>query len=294
MEYQPKLNIFVAELKCSLTKNRFMKKTFQLLIFIFALCFQSCNTVVSNNNEIVYVQIKTNLGDIKVKLYNETPIHRDNFIKLVNSGFYEGVTFHRVIKDFMIQAGNPATKPNANTLPDSLNTYTIPAEFNSAFFHKKGALAAARQGNDINPYMRSSGTQFYIVQGAKLTEEELNFFEQQISSQIKQAQYRIILKEMADSLRASGITPTDAEIQDASVDRMFQLLTASTIFQLSPEQREAYMTIGGTPRLDGTYTVFGEVIEGLEIVDKIADTDTDSADKPLSNITILKMLIEKK
>ena len=115
---------------------------------------------------IPLILMKTTLGDIKIKLYDETPLHRDNFIKLVNSGFYDGISFHRVINDFMIQAGDPLTRtvPISKTA-DTLNTYTIPAEFNRLHFHKKGALAAAREGNDVNPEMRSSGTQFYIVQG---------------------------------------------------------------------------------------------------------------------------------
>ena len=267
-----------------------MKKIFKLLSVVLAFLIYSCNSPTSNNNN-VHVQIKTNLGDIKVRLYDETPIHRDNFIKLVNSGFYEGVTFHRVIKDFMIQAGNPATKPNAGALPDSLNRYTIPAEFNAAFYHKKGALAAARNGNDINPYMRSSGTQFYIVQGEKYTEQDLDIVEQRINGQIRQAQFRIVLKETADSVRAAGLSLSDAEIQDAASIKMFDYLTSTPEFKLTPEQRNDYMTIGGTPFLDGTYTVFGEVTEGLTVVDNIAAENTDASDKPVIDIVILKMTI---
>ena len=268
-------------------------KTFKLSLIILAILIQSCNSPASNNED-VHVQIKTNLGDIKLRLYDETPIHRDNFVKLVNSDFYDNVSFHRVIQNFMIQAGNPATKPNADTLPDSLNTYTIPAEFNTALFHKRGALAAARLGNEINPYMRSSGTQFYIVQGTKFTEEELNIVEQRINSQVRQAQFRIILKETADSVRAAGSTLTEAEIQDAASYKMFQYLTSTPEFKLTAEQRNAYMSVGGTPFLDGTYTVFGEVTEGLEIVDRIAAQSTDSSDKPINDIVILKMAIVNK
>ena len=268
-------------------------KTFKLSLIILALLIQSCNSPASNNKD-VHVQIKTNLGDITVRLYDETPIHRDNFVKLVNSGFYDNVSFHRVIQNFMIQAGNPATKPNANALPDSLNTYTIPAEFGAALFHKRGALAAARQGNEINPYMRSSGTQFYIVQGTKFTEEELNIVEQRINSQVRQAQFRIILKETADSVRAAGSTLTEAEIQDAASQKMFQYLTSTHEYTLTPEQRNAYMSVGGTPMLDATYTVFGEVMEGLAIVDRIAAETTDPTDKPVNNIVILKMTIVNK
>lgn len=271
-----------------------MKKILKLSILFLVLLTQSCNTPASNNNSDVHVQIKTNMGDITVRLYNETPVHKNNFIKLVNSGFYDGVTFHRVIKGFMIQAGNPATKPDAGTLPDSLNHYTIPAEINNALYHKRGALATARQGNEINPYMRSSGTQFYIVQGTPLTEQELNQAEQQINSQIKQAKFRILLKETADSAKATGSSITDAEIQDAASLRMFQYLTSTPDFKITPEQRNVYMSAGGTPRLDGTYTVFGEVTEGLDIVDKIAAESTDSSDKPVNNIVVLKMSIINK
>ena len=269
-----------------------MKKPFKLSSIVLGLFILSCNSPASNNNN-VHVQIKTNLGDIKIRLYDETPIHRDNFIKLVNSDFYEGVIFHRVIKNFMIQAGNASTNPNANTLPDSLNTYTIPAEFNDALFHKRGTLAAARQGNDINPYMRSAGTQFYIVQGTKFTEPELNVAEQRINSQIRQAKFRIMIKETADSVKAAGSSLTDAEIQEVASLKMFQYLSSTPEFKLSPEQRDAYMSVGGTPMLDGTYTVFGEVTEGLEIVDKIAAENTDPTDKPINDIVILKMSIVK-
>ena len=194
----------------------------------------------------------------------------------------------------MIQAGNPATKPNTNALHDSLNTYTIPAEFNPALFHKRGALAAARQGNEINPYMRSSGTQFYIVQGNKFNEQDLNAVEQRINSQIRQAQFRIILKETADSIRAAGLSLTDAEIQEAASIKMFEYLTSTPEYKLTDEQRNAYMSIGGTPFLDGTYTVFGEVTEGMDIVDRIAAQTTDHTDKPVNDIVILKMTIVNK
>jgi peptidylprolyl isomerase len=240
------------------------------------------------------ISIKTSMGDIKIKLYDSTPIHRDNFIKLVNSGFYDGIGFHRVIKDFMIQAGDPLTKSNSSAnIPDSLKTYTIPAEIRSLYFHKKGALAAARQGNDVNPDMRSSGTQFYIVQGVKYTDDELNQAEQRINSGIKQTLFYRLLKQTSDSVRLSGKMLTDGELQEIASMKMFQILSENKEFKLTEEQRIAYRTIGGTPRLDGTYTVFGEVVEGLDVVDKIAYVQTDSSDKPLSDVRILKMKIVK-
>ena len=201
-----------------------------------------------------------------LKLYDNTPLHRDNFIKLVNSGFYEGISFHRVINKFMIQAGDPVTRtvPIAKTA-DSLNTYTIPAEFRKENFHKKGALAAAREGNDINPEMRSSGTQFYIVQGTILNDDELNQAEQRINSNIKQAVFNKFIREVTDSSRKAGFNMSDGEIQEKASMKMFNYLTSNPGYKIPADQRKVYMESGGVPRLDGTYTVFGEVIEGLDV-----------------------------
>ena len=252
----------------------------------------SCNAPAGNENTTV--SLKTSLGEIKIKLYDGTPVHRDNFIRLINSGFYDGISFHRVIKNFMIQAGDPATKSGLSTvLPDSMKTYTIPSEFNNLYFHKKGALAAARQGNDVNPEMRSSGTQFYIVQGIKYSDDDLNLAEQKINSNIKQSRFNDLIKEVTDSLRSEGKSMTNAEIQDIASVKMFQYLSTHKDYKFSEEQRNVYKTAGGTPRLDGSYTVFGEVIEGLDVVDKIAEVATDSSDKPLNEIKILKIKIVK-
>ncbi|HEY5123467.1 MAG TPA: peptidylprolyl isomerase [Ignavibacteria bacterium] len=271
--------------------NLFFKKSVILSGFLFII---SCNTnPVGNENTTV--SIITTLGDIKIKLYDGTPLHRDNFIRLIKTGFYDGISFHRIIKNFMIQAGDPATKSGqVKNLPDSIKTYTIPSEFNNLYFHKKGALAAARQGNEVNPEMRSSGTQFYIVQGVKSTDDELNLAEQRINSNIKQRLFSTIMKETADSVRLSGKTLTDGEIQEISSVKMFQYLTNNKDYKISEEQRNIYKTIGGTPRLDGTYTVFGEVIEGLDIIDRIAEVQTDSNDKPVNDIKIIKIKIIKK
>jgi cyclophilin family peptidyl-prolyl cis-trans isomerase len=269
--------------------NLYFRKSVFLIFLLFTI---SCNDPGGNEN--TFISIKTTFGEIKIKLYDGTPIHRDNFIRLVNSGFYDGISFHRIIKNFMIQAGDPATKsgPKKN-LPDSLKTYTIPAEFNTQYFHKRGALAAARQANDVNPEMRSSGTQFYIVQGAKLSDDELNQAEQRINSNTKQSRFTGFLKETTDSIRLAGKTMTDAEIQEIASVKMFQYLTAYKNYKISDEQRNTYKTVGGTPRLDGTYTVFGEVIEGLDIIDKIADVQTDSNDKPVKDIKIIKIKITR-
>ena len=184
------------------------------------------------------VLIKTNYGDITVMLYNDTPMHRDNFIKLVNEGWYNGSPFHRVIKNFMIQGGQ-----NADGRLDP--NYKVPAEIKSNHFHKKGALAAARQGDQVNPQKASSGSQFYIVQGQVYNETQLNMFESRYGK----------------------------------------------VF--SAKQRQVYQSIGGTPHLDGEYTVFGEVVDGLGVVDKIAAVKTGYMDVPVEPVTIISMEIVK-
>jgi peptidylprolyl isomerase len=272
----------------------FMNIVFKrVILFNILLLLISCNAP-GGNNENVTVSIKTTLGEIKIKLYDGTPLHRDNFIKLVNSGFYDGISFHRIIKDFMIQAGDPVTKSSPSSAnQDTLKNYTIPAEFNNLYFHKKGAVAAARQGNDVNPEMRSSGTQFYIVQGVKFSDDELNIAEQKIAGNLKQALFNKLIKETTDSVRLSGKALSAGEIQEIASVKMFQYITSNKDYKLSEEQRSAYKNIGGTPRLDGAYTVFGEVIEGLEIVDKIAAVPTDSNDKPVTDVKIIKAKIIK-
>jgi len=236
--------------------------------------------------------MKTSAGDIKIRLYDATPLHRDNFIKLVKSGFYEGISFHRIINGFMIQAGDPLTR--TQSLPsgsDSLSTYTVPAEFVPSLFHKKGALAAAREGNNVNPYMRSSGTQFYLVQGTVLTDEELEMAEQRINSNIRQAMFNRFMHQAADSAAVNGLPADAAKIQEYASDLMFKYLADNQEYKIPEDQRVVYKTIGGVPRLDGTYTVFGEVTEGLEVIDLIASAKTDVSDKPLEDIKILKIKI---
>jgi len=252
----------------------------------------SCNTRGGNENTIVL--IKTSSGDIKVKLYDETPIHRDNFIKLVQMGFYEGISFHRVINDFMIQAGDPKTRTGLTREQlDTLDSYTIPAEFRGQYFHKNGALAAASMGNDVNPEMRSSGTQFYIVQGKRYTPEELKTTVDRVNSNLRQIVFSKFIRETTDSARLAPTPLSESEIQEIASMKMFNYLTSVGEYTLTPEQTDAYINIGGVPRLDMTYTVFGEVVEGLEIVDRIAGSPTDQSDKPINDIRIISMKLTK-
>ncbi len=258
------------------------------IIFLFSLI--SCSAQNSNENTII--QLKTTLGDITISLYDDTPLHRDNFIKLVNSGFYDGIYFHRVIQNFMIQGGDPSTRTvSFPESADSLNTYTVPSEFNRLHFHKKGAVAAAREGNNVNPEMSSSGTQFYIVQGTVFNDKELNIAEETINSNIRQAIFNKIIRHIADSATKSGKPLSDAEVQSLASYKMFNFLTSEGEYKIPDDQRVVYKTSGGVPRLDGTYTVFGEVLEGIEVVDKIASVPTITNDKPISDVKIIKAKI---
>jgi peptidylprolyl isomerase len=269
--------------------NRHFKNIFALIGLFFLV---SCKA--PGGNEKTTIIIKTTMGDIKILLYDGTPIHRDNFIKLIKSGIYDGVSFHRVIKDFMIQAGDPATRPDYKNLPDSLSSFTIPAEFRTEYYHKRGALAAAREGNDVNPEMRSSGTQFYIVQGTKYSDSELLLAQQRINGNIKQAVYTKFIRQTADSIKTSGKPITNSEIQEIASMKMFKYLSDYKDYNLSPEQVNTYKNQGGVPRLDQTYTVFGEVVEGMDVVDRIASVATDVSDKPLTDVRILKVKISGK
>lgn len=228
-----------------INKKNSISVLFVLLMSLFSFAQKAPKTSL--------ILISTSFGDIKISLYNETPKHRDNFIKLVKEGTLDGTLFHRVIKDFMIQGGDPDSK-NAvagTTLGEGGLGYTIPAEFVPSLIHKKGVLAAAREGDAVNPEKASSSCQFYLVQGRKFTREE-------IDKMLKGKNAR----------RDAKITYTD-------------------------EQYKTYETIGGTPHLDMDYTVFGEVIEGLDVIDKIAEVKKDKRDRPLEDIKMTLKIVKK-
>lgn len=239
-----------------------MKRTVITCIALTAILLAACSSVKTkeepatigtteqtsqnkDNEKMTQVLLKTTYGDIVIALYNDTPQHKANFEKLVNEKFYDGVLFHRIIKGFMIQGGDPDSK---NAKPGQMLGsgdlgYTIPAEFVSGRFHKRGAVAAAREGDQVNPQKASSGCQFYIVDGTVYDNEKMTMIAQR---------------------------------------------TGKTF---SPEQVQAYTTVGGAPWLDGDYTVFGEVVKGMEVVDKIADQQKDRNDRPLEDIKIISATI---
>lgn len=245
------------------------------------------------NETRTQVTLETTLGNITVALYNETPKHRDNFIKLVKEGVYDSTLFHRVIKQFMIQAGDPDSKTAADTamLGSGDVGYTVPAEFNPKFYHKKGVLAAARQGDDVNPEKASSGCQFYIVTGRKFTEAQLLNMENKINDQREEAIFDTLARQHMKEIykmRKAGDNDGLLALQDSLEAQARQLAEKEEPFRFTPEQIGAYTTVGGAPHLDGSYTVFGEVTEGMDVVDKIKIAKTNRADRPLENIRILK------
>ena len=240
------------------------------------------------DNEIC-VRLETTMGNITVKLYNETPKHRDNFIKLVKEQAYDNTSFPRVIKNFMIQGGDIQNK-KLNYPTD----YTIPAEFNPALFHKKGALAAARLGDNINPEKASSSCQFYIVTGNVFTTSQLTDMGKQINqvrldSALQQVTRRH-LKEIL-TLRKSNDKEGLSALRNTIYAEARKEVAQQAPFSFTPEQIQAYTTIGGAPHLDGAYTVFGEVIEGMEVVEQIEKVETDKNDRPGKEVCIIKASI---
>ena len=275
-----------------------------LLICLAFIALTACNAGSKRqtnhhmeNEKRTLVKLETTMGNITVALYNETPKHRDNFIKLVKEGVYDSTLFHRVIKQFMIQAGDPDSKNASDTamLGSGDVGYTIPAEFNPKFFHKKGVLAAARQGDDVNPEKASSGCQFYIVTGRKFTEPQLLGMENKINEQREEALFDSLARQHMKEIykmRKAGDNAGLLELQDTLEAQARELADKEEKFRFTPEQIKAYSTIGGAPRLDGSYTVFGEVTEGMEVVDNIEIAKTNRADRPIENIRILKASIQ--
>ncbi|MDE6716757.1 MAG: peptidylprolyl isomerase [Muribaculaceae bacterium] len=241
------------------------------------------------------VDIKTTAGDIKVKLYDDTPRHRDNFLKLVNEGYYDGVLFHRVIKDFMIQTGDPDSKDAApgKMLGSGSPDYTIEAEIlYPKHFHKYGALAAARTGDQVNPERRSSGSQFYIVTGNKYSERDMERMAAQMTEQRKMDYFNGLRKKNIEKIRTLQMAG-DREALEALRQEMIKETEANVTDEgLPAEIKEAYTTVGGTPHLDGQYTVFGEVLEGMDTVEKIQDAATDRTDRPTEDIRVISMKVE--
>lgn len=275
---------------------RFFSITFLFMICVLSLC-EGANAQINMakqmaNEKETKVAFETTLGNIVVKLYNETPKHRDNFLKVVNDSVYNGVLFHRVIKDFMIQTGDPSSKTAeaGQQLGSGDLGYTVEAEFvYPQYFHKKGALAAARTGDAVNPERRSSASQFYIVTGKTYSPQQMEMMEQRMGDQKKEDIFSGLVRERVDSIRnmqAAGDSLGLEELQNELI-ALTEAEYAKNPLKFTPAQVEAYTTVGGTPHLDGQYTVFGEVVEGMDVVDKIQQAVTDPADRPVDDIKII-------
>jgi cyclophilin family peptidyl-prolyl cis-trans isomerase len=275
-----------------------MKNVF--IIAILAVLLVAC----TSKPKETLVSITTPYGEIIVKLYDSTIKHKENFTKLADVGYFNGTLFHRVIQDFMIQGGDPGSK---NAMPGALlgegdTNYTIPFEYVPSYLHKRGAFAAARESDDVNPLKASSASQFYIVKGKVFTNDELDAVELKVERRTKQYIMMDLLKkegkedelkafrQMTDKRDTANIRQIINKYRNA-VEAQYM---RTKPFKLSEEQRRVYTTVGGTPHLDGAYTVFGEVVSGMEIVDQIAAVQTDTNDRPVQDIRVsIKVLKDK-
>ena len=267
-----------------------------LLTIIIAVGFL---TACQTPKDGVTLLMETSKGDMKIKLYDETPLHRDNFVKLAEQGFYDSLLFHRVINEFMIQAGDPESK---NAAPGAMlgnggPGYTIDAEINyPTLFHKKGTLAAARTGDNVNPERKSSGSQFYIVQGKTYNDEAFQAIEKRQASMKRQQMFYQVIEEYKDTLQLLQKEGNQAAMMDMQVkiDGIVEEKMANAPkMTMSEELKEVYRTVGGVPHLDDNYTVFGEVIEGLEVIDAIAEVEKNEQDRPNEDVYILKVKVLK-
>jgi len=254
-------------------------------IFILTLMITACNTEKDQ-----LVTIHTEYGDMKVVLYDATPVHKENFLKLAREGRYDSTIFHRVIQGFMVQGGDVKQQKGSDPNDEEIKKIAenrLPAEFVDTLFHKKGALAAAREGDQTNPEKKSSASQFYLVQGNVYTEEQLTTDQKKLNNGIRQ----LLQMEGFDSLRQELIGLYQSGDYDAYTQKVMELkpvveeeLDMELDIEVSPAKLEAYTTVGGAPHLDDTYTVFGEVVDGLQVIDSIASQPTGAADRPMDNI----------
>lgn len=275
-----------------------------LFVAIVSVVIINC-TSTKNKSKVVqtttsnYYLIQTKFGDMKVRLYDETPLHKANFQKLVADSFYNGTLFHRVIDGFMIQGGDPDSKnakPGQRLGMGNL-PYTVPAEFNRKYIHKKGVLAAARQSDAVNPSRASSATQFYIVHGKQVDAQSLKMVNKRKNLMLKRSISNQILNSAENAEFKKGLQNANASRNSDSISfyrgklqSFIDSAMALQAYEYTPEQIAAYDSIGGTPHLDFQYTVFGEVVEGLDIIDSIAKVKKDKYDRPVEDI---QMTIKK-
>lgn len=247
---------------------------------------------IDENDAIV--ELETTMGNIMVELFNDTPLHRDNFLKLAAEGFYDGVLFHRVIDGFMIQTGDPTSKdaPTGTQLGNGDPGYTIEAEIRyPGHYHKYGAVAAARTGDAVNPEKRSSGSQFYIVTGSKMSERQLEIMADKKQAQALQSHFQKLAMEHRDTIQALQQAGDNERLEELRQKLIKETEETIGTGQLPDNIKTDYSTIGGAPHLDGGYTVFGEVLKGMDVVEQIQKVETDSADRPKEDVRIISAKI---
>lgn len=270
------------------------------LVLLLFVCLMAGNLFARPKKDPI-ILISTTYGDIRIKLFHQTPLHTKNFVKLAKKGYFNETLFHRVIKNFMIQGGDPGSKTAkpGQLLGDGGPKYTIPFEYNPLLFHKKGMLAAAREGDDVNPLRASSASQFYIVVGKVFDDAGLDKVEKRINTMQKtNLMWNYIASNAVLKERLAGYKKNDTIAYNRQIKQLS--LLADSLYKekkqyVIPEaEREVYKTIGGTPHLDASYSIFGEVVEGMDVVEKISLTATDKNDRPLDNIVMKVRVLKKK
>jgi cyclophilin family peptidyl-prolyl cis-trans isomerase len=266
-------------------------KIFLILVIQFGLYIQAWS---DDSGKDYLITIKTKFGEMRAILYDETPKHKENFLKLAKEGYFDSLIFHRVINHFMIQTGDPDSKGAAPGIPLGKGgpKYTIPAEFNPLLIHEKGSIAAARESDNVNPNKESSGSQFYIVQGRVFTKNEL--LANRVNFNLLIQYFNKFLQKPENKSTYDQVIQLQQEKNSQAVQRLIlskkdeieKQFSVDFDLPVSDLQIQKYTTVGGTPHLDGEYTVFGKVIQGLDIIDKIAEVQTDSTNRPLVDILI--------
>lgn len=262
------------------------RQLFSLLCLLLLLA--GCSDKPLDPNKPVYVKIATTMGDVTVMLYDDTPLHRDNFIKLCQSNTYEGMLFHRIIKEFVVQGGDPESKKHEPGVlyGDGDGGYTVPAEIVPTHFNKRGALIDAKEGDNVNPERASAGTQFCFVQGKTFNDEELDRTETRINEIRRNWLYYKLRKQLIAENPSLADQTKENELHIETSIRLEDTLAVLKPLTIPVEHREVYKTIGGVPHLDNSVTIFGEVVEGFDIVEKMSLVETDKNDRPLQDVMI--------
>lgn len=266
------------------------------LCLLFLGMLVSCGKESLDKNKPVYVEISTTMGDVTVMLYDDTPLHRDNFIKLCSENFYEGVLFHRIIKEFVVQGGDPSSKAHEPGVlyGNDGGGYSVPAEILPNHFNKRGALIDAKEGDDVNPERVSAGTQFCFVQGKVWDDKGLDSMETRINQIRRNWLYYKIRKDLKEKFPEYASPDKEEDLHIEASVLLEDTLAKLPAVTIPAEQREVYKTIGGTPHLDGSVTIFGEVVEGFDIVEKMSLVETDKNDRPLKDVIVLKTKVFQK